>query len=109
MMVATAAMLGLMFSRMPENICKGKVRCDGLDKNSVTTTSSNEVANANSPPEITPGAISGRITLKNTVSGGAPRLAAARLRLLSKPCNVALTVMTTNGTPSMAWASTRPV
>ncbi|MNL73508.1 hypothetical protein D3C87_1989770 [compost metagenome] len=60
------------------------------------------MANANSAPEITPGAISGSVTRRNAVSGDAPRLAAARTRLWLKPCNVADTVMITNGTPSTA-------
>jgi hypothetical protein len=79
--VAAAAMVGLRFSRMPLNICRGRVACSGPARNRVTTTSSNEVAKANSAPEITPGAISGRVTRKNAVTGGAPRLAAARTRL----------------------------
>ncbi|MOA46122.1 hypothetical protein D3C78_1685990 [compost metagenome] len=87
---------------MPLNICRGKVACSGPARNSVTTTSSNEVAKANSAPEITPGAISGKVTRRNAVSGEAPRLAAARTRLWLNPCKVADTVMITNGTPSTA-------
>ncbi|MNR14237.1 hypothetical protein D3C85_1307010 [compost metagenome] len=95
-------MVGLRFSRMPLNICRGMVACSGPARNRVTTTSSKEVAKANSAPEITPGAISGRVTRKNAVSGGAPRLAAARTRFWLKPCRVAVTVMITKGTPSTA-------
>ena len=108
-MVATAAMVGLMFSRMPANICRGSVACSGLARKSVTTTSSKEVAKANRPPEMIPGATIGRVTRKKVVTGLAPRLEAARTRLKSKPCSVAVTVVTTKGTPRMACASTRPV
>src|SRR3546814_8153883 len=58
--VAAAVMVGLIISRMPVNICLGRVRCSGLATNSTTTTSSNEVTKANSAPEMTPGRISGR-------------------------------------------------
>ncbi len=76
--------------------------------NSTTTTSSNEVTKANSAPEIMPGVISGMITLKNTVLGDAPRLAPARVSEWSNPDKVAVTVMITNGIPSVAWARMTP-
>ena len=50
-------------------------------RKSTTTTSSNDVTNANKAPEATPGRMTGSITLKNAVNGVAPRLAAARIRL----------------------------
>ena len=68
------------------------------------TTSSNEVMNANSAPEIIPGSTSGTVTLKKVLKPCAPRLADARIKLLSKPTRVAVTVMTTNGVPSAACA-----
>ncbi len=107
--VATANIVGLICSRMPENICHGIVRCLKLPTKSTTTTSSKEVMKANSEPEITPGRISGTITLKNVVVGDAPRLAEARIRLLSKPTSVAVTVMTTKGVPSAACARITPI
>ena len=64
--VAAAVMVGLIISRMPLNIWRGRVRWSLLPTNSTTTTSSHEVTKANSAPEITPGEISGRITLRNT-------------------------------------------
>ena len=76
--------------------------------NSTTTISSNEVAKANSAPETSPGRINGTITRKNTVGGGAPRLAAARIRLVSNPASVAATVTKTNGAPSAVWARISP-
>ena len=79
-MVASAAMVGLMFSRIPENIWRGNVDCPGPARNSVITTSSKDVANANSAPEIKPGAITGNVILKNVCNGLAPRLLLARTR-----------------------------
>ncbi|MFK4701930.1 hypothetical protein ABIF42_007524 [Bradyrhizobium diazoefficiens] len=62
---AAAVMVGLMFSRMPLNISRGRVRCSGPAMNSTITTSSKLVAKANSAPEARPGRISGRITRRN--------------------------------------------
>ena len=76
--------------------------------NSTTTTSSNEAANANSAPDTTPGAISGNCTRRKIRTGSAPRLAAARVRLVSKADRDAVTVMTTKGVPRAAWARTSP-
>ncbi len=106
--VATAAIVGLMFSRMPVNIWRGSVTCCGPAMNSVTTTSSNEIANANSAPEITPGAITGSVTRKKVSTGPAPRLWLARTRFWLKLCSVAITVVTTKGAPSAACTMIRP-
>ena len=106
--VATAVMVGLICSRMPLNICRGRVRCSGLATNSTTTTSSKEVTKANSAPEMRPGRISGSVTRRNTVIGPAPRPAAARVRLWSNPVRVAVTVMTTYGVASAVWARMMP-
>ena len=59
---------------------------------------------AKSPPEITPGRMSGICTRKNVVTGPAPIFAAARVKERSKPTSVAVTVMMTNGMPNTAWA-----
>ena len=64
--------------------------------------------NANSAPEITPGRINGTMMRKKVSAGDAPRVAAARMRLWSKPTRVAVTVMTTNGVPSAACARMTP-
>ena len=64
--------------------------------------------NANSAPEITPGKISGTITRKKVRCGEAPSVAAARTKLWSKPTSVAVTVITTKGVPSAAWARMTP-
>ena len=44
----------------------------------------------------------------NTLSGGAPRPAAARDSEWSKLVSVDVTVITTNGVASAVWASTMP-
>ena len=44
--VATANMVGLICSRIPDHIWRGMVRCSGLARNSTATTSSKEVMNA---------------------------------------------------------------
>ena len=69
--VATARMAGLICSRMPAHIWRGMVRCSTPARKSTTTTSSNEVAKANS---ASPGAILRRPGLR-------PRLRAAGLAL----------------------------
>ena len=61
-MVATAAITGLMFSRMPVNIWRGRVTCSGPARNSVITISSKAVAKANRAPAMTPGAMMGKVT-----------------------------------------------
>ena len=95
-------MVGLICSLIPENICLGIVLCLTSANWSTTTTSSKEVMKANSPPEITPGKINGIWTLKNVLIGPAPKLADALVKLLSKPDNVAVTVMITKGVPRIA-------
>src|SRR5690606_11824397 len=70
---------------------------------------SKEVTKANTAHETTPGRMSGSVTWRKAARGLAPRLAAARTRVGSKPWSVALTVTTTNGTASTVWAMTRPV
>ena len=100
--VATAKMVGLICSLIPENICLGKVRCRTSASCKTTTTSSNEVINANSAPDITPGKIKGVWTLKKVRIGPAPKLADALVKLLSNPTKVAVTVIITNGVPKTA-------
>ena len=98
--VATARMVGLISSRIPENIFQGIVRCSTEPTNSTTTTSSKDVMNASSAPDMTPGRMSGTITTKKVRVGLDPKLAAARVSEWSKPTNVAVTVMMTKGCPT---------
>ena len=100
--VATARIVGLICSRIPDHIWRGIVRCSGLAKNSTATTSSNEVMKANRPPETTPGIINGIWTRLKVVIGPAPRELAARTSDLSNPTSVAVTVIITNGVPRIA-------
>ena len=72
-MVATARIAGEICSRMPFHICRGMVCWSWAATKSTTTTSSKEVTKAKSAPEITPGMISGMVTLKKVVVGEAPR------------------------------------
>ena len=51
--------------------------------------------NANKAPEITPGNIKGICILKKVLTGPAPTLPAALVKLLSKPTKVAVTVIIT--------------
>ena len=78
-------------------------------RNKTTTTSSNEVTNANNPPEITPGKIKGKVIFINVLTGSLPKLAAALVTLWSNPDNVAVTVITTKGVPSIICAKIIPV
>lgn len=62
--VATAAIAGLTFSRIPAIIWRGSVDCSGPTRSSVSTTSSKLVANAKRAPDPAPGKISGNVTQK---------------------------------------------
>src|SRR5262249_20570816 len=57
-------------------------------------SSSNEVRNAKSAADMTPGAISGSVTRRSAVTRLAPRLRAASSRRRSKPCRVAVMMIT---------------
>ena len=107
--VATARIVGLNCSLKPVHICIGIVVFSNPAKNNTTTTSSKDVTKANNPPEITPGKIRGSVIFINVFTGLLPKLAAALVTLWSKPESVAVTVITTNGVPSIIWANTIPV
>ena len=81
-MVATARIVGEICSRMPFHICRGMVCWSWAATKSTTTTSSKEVTKAKSAPEITPGMISGMVTLKKVVVGEAPRLSGGAVERL---------------------------
>src|SRR3990167_9394110 len=106
--VATAAIVGEMFSRIPVNIWRGRVVCSAPARNRVTPTSSNEVAKANSAPEISPGAITGGVTRMKVLNGVSHRLSEARTRLWLKLASVASTVVSTKGAPMAACTAIRP-
>ena len=98
----TATDLDLIFIHQLNNV-------EILEEGKTTTTSSNEVTNANNPPEITPGKIKGKVIFIKVFTGSLPKLAAARVTLWSKPDKVAVTVITTKGVPNIIWANTIPV
>ena len=79
--VATARIVGLSCSLKPVHICIGIVVFSKPAKNSTTTTSSKDVTNANSPPDITPGNIKGSVIFINVLTGLLPKLAAALVTL----------------------------
>ena len=108
-MLEIAAIVGSRKSRSVDQICTGSVLTSGLVRKIATTTSSSEVAKANSAPATTPGRISGNVTRRKTANGPAPRFAAARSTSASTVSRLALTVATTNGIASAACASTSPV
>ena len=99
--VATASIVGLNCSLKPVHICIGIVVLSSPAKNNTTTTSSKDVTKANSAPDITPGRINGKVIFIKVLTGSLPRLDAALVTLWSKPDNVAVTVMTTNGVPNI--------
>ena len=107
--VAIQSITGLISCLIPAHIWRGIVTCSTLPKKRTTTTSSKEVMNANNAPEITPGRMRGIITLKNVLIWSPPKLCDARIRFVSNPVKVAVTVMTTKGVPSAVWASISPV
>ena len=106
--VATAKIVGLNCSLKPVHICTGIVVFSKPARNKTTTTSSNEVTNANNPPDITPGNINGRVIFINVFTGLLPKLEAALVTLWSKPDNVAVTVITTKGVPKIICANIIP-
>ena len=74
----------------------------------VNTTSSSEVANANTAPEMMPGPAKGKVTRLNTVNGPAPKLSAASSTRLSMPAKAPLTLMSTKGMAIIVCATTTP-
>jgi hypothetical protein len=91
------------------NIRTGSVCSCGDWTKIETTTSSNDVTKANTAPDSTPGMISGSVTRRNVDTDDAPRLAAARSSVRSKPPSAAPTFTVTNGIASTVCAMTKPV
>ena len=79
--VATAKIVGLNCSLKPIHIWIGMVVFSNPAKNNTTTTSSNEVTNANNAPDITPGKIKGKVIFIKVFIGVLPKLAAALVTL----------------------------
>ena len=79
--VATASIVGLNCSLKPVHIWIGIVVLSNPAKNNTTTTSSNEVTNANNAPDITPGKINGKVIFMKVLTGSLPKLDAALVTL----------------------------
>ena len=103
--VATARIVGEIIHQH-RNIWRGMVRCRTSANCSTATTSSNDVMNAKSAPEITPAKSA---ALHFQWYEQVLRLfALARVNDLSNPESVAVTVMITNGVPKTACARIIP-
>ena len=70
------------------------------------TTSSNEVIKAKRAPDMTPGLMRGKVTMKKALNGFAPKLNAAYSRSRSNTCREADMVISTMGTDITVWANT---
>ena len=79
----------------------------GPARNRVTTTSSNEVMNANTAPASTLPLISGKVTVRKAVTRPAPRLRAASSIDRSNACSPDDTIRTTNGSTRTMCAASR--
>ena len=60
------------------------------------------------PQRLRQASINGIITLKNVRIVSAPKLCEARIKFVSKPVKVAVTVMTTKGVPRAVCARINP-
>src|SRR5260221_253493 len=87
---------------MSSHMRRGSVIAPDPDRNSETTSSSNEVMKANRAPTSTPGRIRGSVTCQKVPPGVARRPRAACSSLGSMPVRLELTLVTTNGTARQA-------
>ena len=84
------------FFTMPK-IFNGKVVLSAPVVKKLMTTSSNDIVNANMPPDMTPGIIIGSVTRINVLNSFAPKSLAASSMEESKPDILERTVITTKG------------
>jgi hypothetical protein len=82
----------------------GKVLLPGPVVKKLMIISSIDKVNAKNAPDITPGMIIGKVTVKKVLNLFAPRSMAASSTDLSKPANLAFTVNTTKGMLKVACA-----
>lgn len=106
--VDTAAIMGETSVRIPSHILLGSVRTSMEQRKIETTVSSKERMKAKRAPEIIPGFINGKVTLKKAFNGDAPKTRAARSIFSSKPRRLAETARITNGTATIVWPITSP-
>jgi len=76
-MVESALISGLTPRRIDDQILIGSVVEDGPEVNEAITRSSSDRVKASSQPEITAGAMIGRVTRRNASAGVQPRSSAA--------------------------------
>ena len=86
---------GVTPTRSAENTSMGRVVPAGPLTKLASTTSSSERVKASSQPAASAGVISGRVTVRKTMKGRAPRSAAASSRLRSSPASRACTTTAT--------------
>ncbi|CUK21008.1 hypothetical protein RUE5091_04580 [Ruegeria denitrificans] len=77
MIVDNALISGLTPKRTAEKILIGSVVADGPDVNDAITRSSSDRVKASNQPEITAGAMIGKVTSRNACAGEQPRSSAA--------------------------------
>src|SRR5665811_2502312 len=82
----------------------GRVVAPGPVVKLAITRSSSESENASIQPAAMAGAISGKVIVKNVLSGGQPRSIAASSRLRSKKTSRACTITVTKHMVSVVWA-----
>ncbi len=87
----TAAIMGSMDSVAYMYMRTGSVMVDGAVMNTDMVSSSKLLMNASSQPPDTPGMMSGRVTVKNTVARLAPSDSAACSMDRSKPTSAPIT------------------
>src|SRR6056297_3360387 len=84
MMVESALISGLTPSRIEDQILIGRVVAEGPAVNDAITRSSSDRVKARSQPEITAGAMIGRVTRRKASNAEHPRSSAASSRDWSK-------------------------
>ena len=85
MIVAATATISVYSTRTSSQMRTGSVLTSGPARKTASTTSSNEVTKAKTPPPNMPGRIDGKVTVRNTRHGPAPSPLAARARRGSTP------------------------
>src|SRR5579871_5622080 len=107
--VAATATIGVNSSRIVSQSLTGSVVVCSPAMNTVITTSSKEVMNANTAPPRMPGMMFGKRTVRKTRARPAPSPLAALIQAGSTARSEMPTLITTSGKPSSAWLRARPM
>jgi hypothetical protein len=107
-MVDTAATAGLISKRMPFHICTGNVVASMPDMNTRRRRRRTKSGTRTPPRQRSPAGSQGRVTRKKARTGEAPRLRAAFSVRQSIFWSAADTLITTKGSPRIAWARLNP-